>query len=105
WSKNRSLLDQAVKHAHAFGMLYYIILIVIVVVSGTLLNILVKAVAHILSRLSLSKINVGKVAEVDRQTSESFFDKNMDELAYFFETTNYRIVFFEDLDRWGNIDI
>lgn len=105
WSKNLSLLDQAVKHAHAFGTLYYIILIVIIVVSGTILNILVKAVAHISSRLSLGKINIGKVAEVDRQTSESFFDKNMDELAYFFEATNYRIVFFEDLDRWGNIDI
>lgn len=104
WSKNLSLLDQAVKHAHAFGTLYYIILIVIIV-SGTLLNILVKAVAHISSRLSLGKINVGKVAEVDRQTSESFFDKNMDEIAYFFEATNYRFVFFEDLDRWGNIDI
>ena len=104
-SKNGSLFDQALKRIHRFGTPNYIICIITVAIFLMMLFILVNVAEHILSRLSLSKINIGKVAEVDRQTSESFFDKNMDELAYFFETTNYRIVFFEDLDRWGNIDI
>lgn len=105
FSKNVSLFEKALKRVHAFGALYYIILIITIAVFLMLLCVFVKATAHISSRLSLSKINVGKVAEVDRQTSESFFDKNMDELAYFFEATNYQFVFFEDLDRWGNVEI
>lgn len=105
FSKNVSLFGKALKRVHAFGALYYIILIITIAVFLMLLCVFVKATAHISSRLSLSKINVGKVAEVDRQTSESFFDKNMDELAYFFEATNYQFVFFEDLDRWGNVEI
>ena len=31
--------------------------------------------------------------------AETIFNKNMDEIVYFFEETKYRIVFFEDLDR------
>lgn len=94
-TKNGSLFDQALKRVHKFGApKNYIIWIITFVIFLMLLFILVNVAEHILSRLSLSKINIGKVAEVDRQTSESFFDKNMDELAYFFEATNYRIVFF-----------
>ena len=35
----------------------------------------------------------------DRKDNESIFNKNMDEIVYFFEETKYRVVFFEDLDR------
>lgn len=105
WSKNRFLFDQTLKRVRTSGIPYFIIWIVIICIALSLITILIKAIAYILSRLSLSKINVGTVAEVDKKSSESVFDKNMDELSYFFETTNYRIVFFEDLDRWGNIEI
>lgn len=105
WSKNRFLFDQTLKRVRTSGIPYFIICIVIICIVLSLITILIKAIAYILSRLSLSKINVGTVAEVDKKSSESVFDKNMDELSYFFETTNYRIVFFEDLDRWGNIEI
>lgn len=105
WSKNRFLFDQTVKRVRTSGIPYFIIWIVIICIVLSLLTILIKSIAYISSRLSLSKINVGKMAEVDRQTSESFFDKNMDELAYFFEATNYQFLFFEDLDRWGNVEI
>lgn len=40
--------------------------------------------------------------EVDR---ESIFNKNIDEIVYFFEATNYRLVFIEDLDRFGDSEI
>jgi hypothetical protein len=105
WPKNRFLFDQTLKRVRTSGIPYFIIWIVIICIVLSLITILIKAIAYILSRLSLSKINVGTVAEVDKKSSESVFDKNMDELSYFFETTNYRIVFFEDLDRWGNIEI
>ena len=31
--------------------------------------------------------------------AETVFNKNMDEIVYFFEETKHRVVFFEDLDR------
>lgn len=34
--------------------------------------------------------------------NENVFDKNMDEIVYFFEETRYRLIFFEDLDRLDN---
>lgn len=37
--------------------------------------------------------------EADSNFSDSVFNKNLDEIMYFFEATPYRTVFFEDLDR------
>lgn len=49
------------------------------------------------------KINEVKVKDTtitpDKKDNESIFNKNMDEIVYFFEETKYRVVFFEDLDR------
>lgn len=57
-------------------------------------------------RLALFRFKVNEVklpAETVLKTSETaaetVFNKNMDEIVYFFEETKYRIVFFEDLDR------
>ena len=37
--------------------------------------------------------------ESDNELSDSVFNKNLDEIMYFFEATKYRIVFFVFLDR------
>ena len=37
--------------------------------------------------------------------SESAFNKNLDEIMYFFEVTKVRVVFFEDLDRLPDREI
>ena len=37
--------------------------------------------------------------------SESIFNKNMDEIVYFFEATDFRVVFIEDLDRFKDPEI
>ena len=37
--------------------------------------------------------------EAGKEGTENVFNKNMDELVYFFEVTKYRYIFFEDLDR------
>ena len=36
------------------------------------------------------------------EANETVFNKNMDEIVYFFEETEYRFIFFEDLDRLEN---
>lgn len=41
----------------------------------------------------------------DKDDNESVFNKNMDEIVYFFEETNYRIVVIEDLDRFDSTNI
>lgn len=51
--------------------------------------------------MKISSISISAKANVegDEESKESIFNKNMDEIVYFFEETRYRYVFFEDLDR------
>ena len=52
-------------------------------------------------RLHIKEINVLSNATVcdSGEDSEHIFDKDLDEIMYFFENTKYNTVFFEDLDR------
>ena len=56
---------------------------------------------------NLHEINILDKATVRRKDaeSESIFDKNMDEIMYFFEVTKYRVVVIEDLDRFESTNI
>ena len=49
-------------------------------------------------KLKVLKLPAGTGIESERE-SASVFNRNLDEIVYFFEVTKYRIVFFEDLDR------
>lgn len=55
----------------------------------------------ILSHFKVKEINLPIDATVKSEVDsiETVFNKNMDEIVYFFEETKYRYVFFEDLDR------
>lgn len=55
----------------------------------------------ILSHFKVKEIKLPVDATVKREedSNETVFNKNMDEIVYFFEETKYRLVFFEDLDR------
>jgi len=59
------------------------------------------------SRMKISSISISAKANVegDEESKESIFNKNMDEIVYFFEETRYRYVFFEDLDRLNDAAI
>ena len=52
-------------------------------------------------KLRIKEINVLSNATVcdSGEDSEHIFDKDLDEIMYFFENTKYNTVFFEDLDR------
>ena len=41
----------------------------------------------------------------DNSDGNSYFDRYLDEIIYFFEMSTYRIVVFEDIDRFGNWEI
>ena len=61
----------------------------------------------ILSKFSLKQIKITASASVEASESsnESVFNKNLDEIIYFFEETKYQYVFFEDLDRLDNPEL
>lgn len=40
-----------------------------------------------------------------KEEKESIFDKSLDEIVYFFESTTYDTVFIEDLDRFNQPNI
>ena len=54
-----------------------------------------------LNKFSFIKAEFG-LGDID---NESLLNKYIDELLYFFETSDYRIVIFEDLDRFENSEI
>lgn len=70
--------------------------------------IIVKLIKCCKSRLRISSLSLKlEKAEVniDNQSSESIFNRYLDEILYFFEATKYNIVVIEDLDRFNNTRI
>ncbi len=70
----------------------------------------VMALAYILcqlySKIKLSELVIKSATVTPSENDhESIFNKNMDEIVYFFEETKYRVVFFEDLDRLDSSEI
>lgn len=52
------------------------------------------------SKLRINEVKIRNTTITPHnKDNESIFNKNMDEIVYFFEETKYRVVFFEDLDR------
>ena len=61
----------------------------------------------LLTSYKVKEVNLADKAAITKQeeTNESIFDKNMDEIIYFFEETNFKVVFIEDLDRFKSPEI
>lgn len=81
------------------------------IIGSILLAVSVRLVTELIW-LALSKIHVKEInfsdhatATTEKVTDESIFNKNIDEIVYFFEVTGYKAVFIEDLDRFNKIDI
>ncbi len=70
---------------------------------------IIHATFHLLNKLNNSKLNKlnfksGDV-ELTPQNDTSILNKNIDEILYFFESTDYNVVVIEDLDRFNNPEI
>lgn len=59
-----------------------------------------------LKRYQLRRI-AGKGVEIElwQKGDESILNKHIDEILYFFESTRYRTIVFEDIDRFNEVDI
>ncbi|NFI03479.1 hypothetical protein FC959_03515 [Clostridium botulinum] len=81
----------------------------LVIILGILSSIIVTTIIKkCTNNIRFSKIetDVTKLAKVElTKSDDNAFDKYIDEILYFFETTKYDVVVFEDLDRFNNIEI
>ena len=56
-------------------------------------------------KVRFDKLTAGPATVTLSQESDSYFDRYLDEIIYFFEMSTCRIVVFEDLDRFNNWQI
>lgn len=64
------------------------------------------SVTRFLLRIKLTKFSFSKTEfGLDDLSNESLLNKYIDEILYFFEKSKYRIVIFEDLDRFNKSEI
>lgn len=79
----------------------------LVAVMLTMVMLIISVVCKwVTTRFQIKEINIADKATVSGEQDEtSVFDKNMDEIVYFFEETLYDTVFIEDLDRFDSTEI
>lgn len=67
-----------------------------------LLAAFARTIQLFIARLSIKEIKLPIDTSIGQKedNGDSSFNKNMDEIVYFFEETDYRLVFIEDLDRF-----
>lgn len=65
-----------------------------------------KLAFKLLSSAQIKEIKLPADTKVESKVDpDTIFNKNLDEIMYFFEATDYSYVFFEDLDRFDNPEI
>ena len=71
-----------------------------------LLLLITTVIKYVMSNFRIANINLGDKASISKkEEKESIFDKSLDEIVYFFESTTYDTVFIEDLDRFNQPNI
>ncbi|WP_455617034.1 YobI family P-loop NTPase [Eisenbergiella sp.] len=76
-----------------FGSMFLCFLVMVVILYRSILS-------HF--KVKEFKLPVDTTVKNENDSTESVFNKNLDEIVYFFEETKFRYVFFEDLDRLEN---
>lgn len=85
--------------------------IIAIIVSGILIVAVIGVVSYLFwwisTKYKLKEFNLSDKASIlaDNEDDKSIFNKNMDEIVYFFEATDFDIVFIEDLDRFKSMEI
>ncbi len=92
-------------HKHNLSDRYIVLLLLVVLL--ILISLLAKLYRILPGKITLKEIKLPVNATVasgnDRE--DSVFNRNLDEIIYYFEEMQYDVVFFEDLDRLDNADI
>ena len=71
-----------------------------------LMLIATEVASHLLQgKVRFDKLTAGPATVTLSQESDSYFDRYLDEIIYFFEMSTCRVVVFEDIDRFSNWEI
>jgi hypothetical protein len=93
------------------GNLHGIGKVLSMMIAITIVSILLGLVSYFLwwlsSKYKIKQLNLMDKASITskEEEKESIFNKNMDEIVYFFEATDFDMVFIEDLDRFESAEI
>ena len=82
-------------------------LIIFLTIISFICVLISKSLQFFYSRFDIKELKIFKDSSINKADTpeDKIFNKNIDEIVYFFEETNYDIVFIEDLDRFGNENI
>ena len=107
FNQNISLLKRSLIGIPILGYKVEVVLYIIVCACIVIIfYIMMYLIRFILSKFTINKIQIknGGVEFGKREENETF-NKYLDEIMYFFESVKYNVVFFEDLDRFDNLEI
>lgn len=93
------LIDLGIPEFWSYVMILCLVLLEMIILTSIIKQGMIK--------LKLKEIKLFSNATLESEAidEKSIFNKNIDEILYFFEATGYEVVFFEDLDRLENNDI
>ncbi|WP_148552133.1 hypothetical protein [Paraclostridium bifermentans] len=101
-SENITLLNSTyenIKLGYIYGIVFIITTFILLIKFIHFVNVNIK-LTKISTKVSQSTVEFG-----NHEDDKSIFNKNIDEILYFFEVNKYNIVIFEDIDRFDNIEI
>lgn len=80
----------------------FFVWLIFLCVSGIMIH---RILVVITTTINISRIGTKDIELEVSKNSNSYFSKMIDEIFYFFESTKYNVVVFEDIDRFGSIEI
>lgn len=80
----------------------FFVLLIFLCVSGMMIY---RILVLVTTTINISRIGTKDIELEVSKNSNSYFSKMIDEIFYFFESTKYNVVIFEDIDRFGSLEI
>nr|WP_321303069.1 hypothetical protein [uncultured Trichococcus sp.] len=75
---------------------------VLIIIGGYYLNFILRLFA---TTFKLSKLSFSAFTVEPSSNDNSYFSKYLDEILYFFETSEVNVVFIEDIDRFNSLEV
>lgn len=99
-------LTGATSRAEALANGHPLLLLVLWLTSFIAATCVITLFIHLIgNRLHVRGITAGPARIEIGDATQSTFDRNLDEIIYFFSVTSYDVVVFEDLDRFGSLEV
>ncbi len=99
----KNMSDKIIEAGNKYNIPSIISWLVFIIVILISILMVYKLAFKLLSNAQIKEIKLPADTKVESKVDpDTIFNKNLDEIMYFFEATDYSYVFFEDLDRFNN---